>query len=174
MTPRAASPAFGVSDVGDRGIGRSHPLALIGAAGGAAGITALAVRLATPFDHGIWLVAYLLLVGCIAPLLLAAGERRLLAAPIADEGAGTAAALWLCGVLAVPAGVLGDARVLVWAGALALAAALALLARRAYGGAAPPAPGRGRAALLGHGAMIASMAASTAIGVALAWDYPWL
>ncbi len=151
-----------------------QPLALVAAAGGAAGLGAVVARLAADFEHGVWLIAYLLLVGALAPALLAAGERRLLAAPPADRGARRLAGLWLAGVVAVPAGVLGDARLLVCAGAACLIAALALLAARAFAGRAPAAAGRRRLELGAHAALLVAIALSTGIGVALAWGQPWL
>ena len=65
-----------------------HPLAIVAGLGAAAGAGAAATRAVISFEHGIWLVAYLLLVGCLAPALISAGERRLLgASQRADEGA---------------------------------------------------------------------------------------
>jgi hypothetical protein len=149
-----------------------HPLTLVALLGGVAGLMAVVVRLVHSFDHGIWLVAYLLLVGCLAPGLLAAGERRLLATPLRDARA--PAVLWLVGVAAVPAGVLADARILVCAGAVCLIVSLLTLRDRAFGGGATPAPDRSRPALAAHGLLIVAMAVSTGIGVLLAWDQPWM
>jgi hypothetical protein len=162
----AAAPAATSAPAG------AHPLALVAWLGGAAGLTAAAVRVVHSFDHGTWLVAYLLLVGCVAPALLAAGERRLLAAP--SRGAWPAAGLWLAGVATVPTGVLADARILVCAGALCLILSLLALSDRAFAAGAPHATDRRNALLAAHGALIAAMAASTVIGVLLAWDQPWL
>jgi hypothetical protein len=155
-------------------LGPTHPLVLVAGVAGLAGLLVAAARVAEPFDHGIWLVAYLLLVGALAPALLAAGERRLLAYPLTGGGAGTAARLWAAGVAAVPAGVLADARILVCAGALCLIASLFLLAGRAFRGRAAPRRGRVRAELAAHAAVIVLMAVSTGIGVLLAWGRPWL
>jgi hypothetical protein len=154
--------------------GAAHPLAVVACLGGAAGLAAIAIRLAHDFDHGIWLVAYLLLVGCLAPALLAIGERRLLADPLAGDGARSAAALWLAGVVMVPAGVLADARILVCLGAVCLVLALLALLERAFAGGAAPARGRRRAELTAHAVVILAMAVSTGIGVLLAWGRPWL
>ena len=41
----------------------------------AAALVALVVRMAEPFEHGVWLVAYLVLVGFLAQLLLGRGQR---------------------------------------------------------------------------------------------------
>lgn len=151
-----------------------QPLALVAALGAAAGLVAIAARVAAESEHGIWLIAYLLLVGALAPALIARGERRLLAAPLAGRGARLIAGLWLAGVAAVPAGVLGDARILVCVGATCLFVALALLAARAFAGRAAPAPARGRLELGAHAALLIAIAVSTGIGVALAWGQPWL
>jgi len=121
---------------------------------------------AAPFEHGIWLIAYLALVGTIAPYLLARAEARL-GAPI-DRRSETEAIAWLIAVVAVPAGVLLDARLLVVAGSAALLAALASMARRTL---ALAGPARQR---LAYAAMIAFMTASTFVGIGLAWDRPWL
>jgi hypothetical protein len=152
-----------------------HPLAIVASLGGAAGAAAAVTRAAISFEHGIWLVAYLLLVGCLAPALISAGERRLLVAPQrTDQGAATAAALWLAGVAAVPVGVLGQARLFVCAGAICLIGSLTLLSHRAFVS-GPTAPTeRSRLQLAAHALTLVVMAVSTGIGVALAWGYPWL
>jgi hypothetical protein len=43
----------------------------------AAALVAAVVRASEPFDHGIWLVAYLFLVGFLAQLLLGLGQTAL-------------------------------------------------------------------------------------------------
>lgn len=152
-----------------------HPLAIVAGLGAAAGVTAAGARIATDFEHGIWLVAYLLLVGCLAPTLLSVGERWLLSGPQrAHEGASTAAVLWMTGLIAVPVGVLGEVRLFVCAGAICLIASLVLLSRRAFFGDPRGAVERSRPKLAAHALTIMVMAVSTGIGVALAWDYPWL
>lgn len=170
----AGAPAVAAEPARASRPSRPQPLALVAALGAAAGLVAVAARIATSFEHGIWLIAYLLLVGALAPALLARGERRLLAAPLEGAGARLLAGLWLAGVIAVPAGVLGSARLLVCAGAACLLAALAILAARAFGGQAVPAAARGRVDATIHVALLIAIAASTAIGVALAWGEPWL
>ena len=132
------------------------------------------VRSATAFDHGIWLVAYLFLVGCAAPWLLAVGERRVLRGAERGFGVEAVAGLWLWGTIAVPAGVLAEVRILVVAGAVGLVTSLTLLVVRAFAGSADPAPGRSVPGLAAHAALILAMAVSTVIGVLLAWSYPWL
>jgi hypothetical protein len=149
-----------------------HPLRAVAIAGGVATAVAVALRVLAPFDHGSWLIAYLLLVGTVAPLLLARGELRLGAAAAGRAASGEALA-WLAGVVAVPIGVLADSRLLVVGGGAALLGALASVARRSRPGGGVRARGSGRELLL-HGAVVAFMAVSTVIGIALAWDTPWL
>ena len=135
----------------------------------AAGLTAAGLRAAIPFDHGIWLVAYLLLVGFLAPFALGAGQAALLEGRAAKRGTDRQALLWAFGTVAVPAGVLADSRLPVLAGGLALLVALLWMA---------PAPLGGRrlrpALAYAHLGLVAFMAASVVVGVALAWDTPWL
>ncbi len=88
----------------------------------AAAAAALAVRLAEPYEHGAWLVAYLVLVGSLAQFLLGRGQVELLA----TVGGGAPSrptrlrqlVLWNLGVVAVPAGVLADTKLLVVAGSV--------------------------------------------------------
>ena len=118
---------------------RPHPLrrcALFGAV--TAALTVLLLIVA-PFDHDVWLLAYLLLVGFAAPQLLAAGENRLLAAPLDGTGADRLAGAWLAGMILVPAGVLLDIRLPVVIGAVALLIALGSLTQRAFAAGARPA-----------------------------------
>jgi len=154
-------------------IDRAHPLRVCALLGAVATAFAIALGVATPFDHGIWLIAYLLLVGFAAPWLLAAGETRLLDDP-AGNGADLQAGAWLAGMIAVPAGVLLEVRLLVVVGAAALLVALVSLTRRAFATGAHPLPGAAPGARRIHAALIAFMALSTAVGVLLAWDTPWL
>ena len=162
---RRASPAGPVD--------RAHPLRVCALFGALATAFAIALRVATPFDHGIWLIAYLLLVGSAAPWWLAAGEVRLLDDP-ARGGAELQAGAWLAGMIAVPAGVLLEARLLVVIGAAALVVALVSLTRRAFAAGARPLPGATPGSRRIHAALIAFMALSAAVGVLLAWDTPWL
>jgi hypothetical protein len=132
----------------------------------AAALIAAGARAIEPFAHGIWLVAYLFLVGFLAQVLLARGQATVLAAAPSDADdppIGAQAALWNAGVVAVPLGVLVDARVFVVVGSVALLSALAAFGRAASGGAG-----------VGYLALMVFMAASVLIGTALAWDAPWL
>jgi hypothetical protein len=147
-------------------------------------VLAAAVRAIAPFAHGIWLVAYLFLVGFLAQLLLGwcqgnltAGRRtRSDAPPIRAQAAPpirAQAALWNGGVVAVPLGVLLDARLFVVLGSLALLTSLAAFwqAYRSLRSEAGAPPG---ALEVGYVSLIAFMAASVLVGTALAWDTPWV
>jgi hypothetical protein len=159
----------------DRQAGRVHSL-FAGCASLwlAAALIAAVARTIEPFAHGIWLVAYLLLVGVLAQVLLARGQATLLAASDADAPPiGAQVTLWNAGVVAVPLGVLLGARVLVVLGSLALLTSLAAFwqasrPRRSESGAAS------RGARVGYLALMVFMAVSVLIGTALAWDTPWL
>jgi hypothetical protein len=147
------------------------PLASLGAAA-----VALVIRIVAPFEHGVWLVAYLVLVGFLAQLLLGCGQTALLSAgglSIPPRRVRVAQALlWNLGVVAVPVGVLAESRLAVVAGSVSLIAALTSLGMSAR---VPLATALGRRSWLGWGyaGLLAVMAASTAIGTALAWDIPW-
>jgi hypothetical protein len=161
----------------DRQAGRAHSL-FAGCASLwlAAALIAAVARAIEPFAHGIWLVAYLFLVGFLAQVLLARGQAAVLAAAPSnadDPPIGAQAALWNAGVVAVPLGVLVDARVFVVVGSVALLSALA-----AFWQASQPRRSESEAASGGAGvgylALMVFMAASVLIGTALAWDTPWL
>jgi hypothetical protein len=141
----------------------------------AAAFVAAVARAIEPFSHGIWLVAYLLLVGFLAQLLLARGQATVLAAaPLdTDPPIGAQATLWNAGVVSVPLGVLVGARVFVVIGSVALLTALAAFwrasrPRRSESGAVSGGAG------VGYRALMVFMAGSVLIGTALAWDTPWL
>jgi hypothetical protein len=82
---------------------------------------AAVLRAATSFDHGIWLVAHLFLVGFLAQVLLAVGQDSL-----CGHSGGrprrrlvrVEAVLWNLGVVSVPLGVLANARIAVVIGSL--------------------------------------------------------
>src|SRR5213078_2655396 len=96
----------------------------------AAALIAAVARAIAPFANGIWLVAYLFLVGFVAQVLLARGQATVLAAAPSDADAppiGAQATLWNAGVVAVPLGVLVGARIFVVLGSVALLTALAAL-----------------------------------------------
>ena len=141
----------------------------------AAALVAAAARAIEPFDHGIWLVAYLSLVGFLAQLLLGRGQAT---APVAGpSGASTPpiraqVAFWNAGVVAVPLGVMVGARLPVVLGSIALLTALA-----AFWQASRPRRSQSRTASGSRGiaytALIVTMAASVLVGTVLAWDIPW-
>jgi hypothetical protein len=136
---------------------------------------ALTIRISEPFDHGTWLVAYLVLVGFLAQLLLGLGQAALLAAgglPAPARGVRLAqAALWNLGVIAVPLGVLADSRLAVVAGSVSLLASLVSFWKTVR----PTLPGSARPARLGwpYALLLLAMTASTLTGTALVWDIPW-
>ena len=79
-----------------------------------------AVNSAAPFAHGSWLAAYLVLVAGVSQVLLGVGRRALLVREPPRRLIRAQVLLWNAGSVAVPAGVLGDATLLVTAGSLAL------------------------------------------------------
>jgi hypothetical protein len=140
----------------------------------AAATVAGAVRAAAPFDHGIWLVAYLFLVGFLAQTLLAAGQDSLYRRAGRSPSARLVrmeAVFWNLGVVAVPLGVLVDARIAVVIGSCALLPALGLFARSLGISAnfhrSIPIP-------MAYMALVLAMATSVVIGTALAWAIPWI
>jgi hypothetical protein len=176
VAPQSAGPEACGRDE-DRLMGRVHSL-FAGCASLwlAAALIAAVARAIEPFAHGIWLVAYLFLVGFLAQVLLARGPAAVLAAAPSDADAppiGAQTTLWNAGVVAVPLGVLVGARVFVVLGSVALLTALAAFwqasrPRRSESGAASGGAG------IGYLALMVFMAASVLIGTALAWDTPWL
>ena len=150
----------------------AHPiLAVLSLVGAGAAAMASATD---PFDHGVWLVAYLFLVGFLAQLLLGRGQAALLVGARAlDQGVVLRVLLWNAGVILVPLGVLIEARLFVVIGGAALLVALAMFWRSAWP--IPPSPdGRADRLRLSQLALIVFMAASVFVGTALAWDTPWL
>jgi hypothetical protein len=135
-----------------------------------AGVGLAIAQLVVPIDHGVWLVAYLLLVGFLAPTLLQRAEAGSFDQG-ADPGPGADARplLWAVGTVAVPAGVLADMRILVVVGSAALLWALASMAVSAVG---RPSEGS-RLLRWAYPALIAFMVVSVAVGTALAWDVSW-
>ena len=152
---------------GAAGAGYLPSLALPALAGGA---IAAAVQLSNPFDHGVWLVAYLLLVGSVAPLLLGLGSAAVLEHAPDARRAGAEAALWAAGTILVPLGVLGASRLAVLAGSVGLMLSLSsmVVALRDDAG------GERRVLLAAYVGLLLFMACSVCVGLALAWDLPWI
>ena len=136
-----------------------------------AGGAVAAVNSAAPFGHGSWLAAYLVLVGGVSQGVLGAGRLALQAPALTRPRPPAQLALWNIGSLAVPAGVLWDAPMLVTAGSVALLCALALFAAEARGRRREV---RGRVVI--YLAIVAGLAVSVVIGSALADAAPgaWL
>jgi hypothetical protein len=86
---------------------------------------------------------------------------------------GAQAALWDAGVVAVPVGVLADARLFVVVGSIALLASLVAFGQTYRLLAADPDAALGRLEVR-YLALIAFMASSVLAGTVLAWDIPWL
>jgi hypothetical protein len=176
---RRMGTADGVCDRGDRQVTmrQARPdLTAAALASLAAAAVALVLRVADPFAHGTWLIAYLVLVGFLAQLLLGLGQAALLSAgdttPPTRRVRLAQALLWNVGVVAVPLGVLAETRLAVVAGSISLISALILLTKTARPALATAFAGR-RWIGCGYASLLVAMAASTLIGTALAWDIPW-
>lgn len=139
----------------------------IGAALIVAGGLVAAVDSASPFAHGSWLAAYLVLVGGVAQLALGLGPL-LLPAPTFSRRLGRAQlALWNGGTAIVAIGVFTGASAIVVVGSVLVLGALGCFAR----GAGPARePGRGR--VIAYRLAILVLAVSVVIGIALAGGSP--
>lgn len=140
-------------------------------------VIAAIARAIEPFDHGIWLVSYLVLVGCLGLFLLGRGQMALLhrfshSFP-SSRARRAQLLLWGIGVIAVPFGVFAETRLAVVVGSLSLLAALA-----SFWDTVRPALAQRRKSrdwlARGYLALIVFMAASVVVGTALAWDVGWL
>jgi hypothetical protein len=149
---------------------KERPFDACAAASLLAAVLTAGAALIAPFDHAAWLVAYLVLVGFAAQMLLGRGQAALVGDPHLVVEAQLV--LWNLGVLTVPAGVFLNARLLVVLGGLALLAGLVSFGRRTspVRRARIGPPGLPIAYLF----LIALMAGSTFVGVALAWHRPWI
>jgi hypothetical protein len=141
----------------------------------AADITAW-LRATAPFEHGWWLVAYLTLVGSVAPLLLSRGRSRLLSQlRCAQPGRAwlcREVVLWNVGAVLVPVGVLTDGTAAVRAGSVLLLVALAMYAAGLLRS-ARSARSRRSAWERVYYALVAFLVGSVAIGTGLADALPW-
>jgi hypothetical protein len=150
------------------------PLAAFGAAASlVAAAVAAALRVAEPYEHGIWLVAYLVLVGVAAQLLLARGQSAVATRTPSRGLVRLQSGLWNLGVLAVPLGVLTDSRLAIVLGALCLLLALGSYGRTLYAARTHWRAGS-RAMQAAYVGLLAGMTASVFVGVALGWERPWL
>lgn len=128
-----------------------------------AGGLVAAVNSATPFAHGSWLAAYLVLVGGVAQLALAGGPL-LFPEPASSQALARAQlGLWNAGTAIVAVGVLTDANAVVTLGSVVVLAALACFARGAG-----PARGPGAGRVIAYRLVIALLAVSVVVGIALA------
>jgi hypothetical protein len=132
-----------------------------------AGGLVAAVNSATPFAHGSWLAAYLVLVGGVAQLALSAGPL-LFPEPASSRALARAQlALWNAGTAIVAVGVFTAASAVVVAGSVLVLAALACFARGAG-----PAREPGRRRVLAYRLVIAVLGVSVVVGIALAGGSP--
>ncbi|MGI8844711.1 MAG: hypothetical protein ACR2HC_00790 [Thermoleophilaceae bacterium] len=141
---------------------------------GAAAVIGAVLRFSSHYAHGWWLVAYLLLVGAVAQLLLAPGGTwvalRFGAVPPAQRR-WWALGLWNLGTVLVPIGVFVNRASPVLLGSALLLASLGLYASGVYR-AASAAPRRSRAWAFAYFAVVAGLAGSVLVGAALAGALP--
>lgn len=159
-----------------------------------AALTVAVVRTFTYFDNGIWLVAYLLLVGFLAQYLLGEVQSEVTGGP--DGGGPTEgergsmvppeivrleSLLWNAGSVLVPLSVMAGGKAGVIVGSIGLALALVLFGRVAFPGTTtiPGTAGHGSGRNGGNGMLlvyrllILFMAVSVITGIVLAWGRPW-
>ncbi len=127
------------------------------------------VRAAVEFDKGIWLVAFLFLVGFVAQVLAAVGQSAIRPGRTPASSVVAEALLWNAGSLLVPLGTLTGGKAGVILGSVALIAALVLFGRSVTGPGTRP--GTLRALYL---LFVIFMAVSVATGIGLSWSQPWL
>ena len=90
------------------------------------GIVAAAIAAPTPTRHGVWAVAYLILVVGVCQIALGAGQALLAAAPPPPRAVGATAVVFNLANLGVLAGVLTDRVAVLNAGSVLLLVALVL------------------------------------------------
>lgn len=137
----------------------------------ATGVAAVA-RLVYTYEHGIWLVAYLFLVGSLSQYLLARGQSAL--SPETPARVVRSETLfWSAGVVTVPLGVLGGMKILIVIGSLVLLAALVLFWSATRPG-MEVALAAGRIGLVrGYRALLILVGISVFVGIGLGWRAPW-
>jgi hypothetical protein len=130
-----------------------------------------AVDSATPFGHGAWLAAYLVLVGGVSQVTLGPGRLALGLPRQPPRVTRAQLVLWNAGGVLVPAGVLASMPGIVTAGSVALLAALALFATGIRS-----VPRGHRTRTVGYAILVAGLAVSVVVGSALADAAPasWL
>ena len=140
----------------------SVPLLVGGAVSIVAGGLAAAVTGPTEWDHGSWVAAFLVLVGGVAQIGIAAGQSELTPSPPTPRFAALECALWNVAGLTVIAGTLLASPLTVTIGSVVLVAALVL--------ATVAVRGAGRSwLLLPYRALLVLLLVSTPIGIALSW-----
>lgn len=143
---------------------------------GCAAAIGAAVRLSNQYAHGWWLVAYLLLVGAVAQLLVAPGgtwvARRLGAPTPLERHRWWGLGLWNLGTVLVPIGVFTDRASPVLAGSALLLASLALYLT-GMRGAAHASPERSHGWERGYYAVLVGLAGSVFVGAVLAGALPF-
>jgi len=127
-----------------------------------AGGLVAAVNSATPFAHGSWLAAYLVLVGGASQVALGVGPLALPVAPPSQRLVRYQLVLWNAGALTVAAGVLAGRLLVVAAGSAALLGALACF----VSGARPIGAGRPRL-VLAYRVLVGALGASVFVGCGL-------
>lgn len=127
-----------------------------------AGGLAAAVNSASPFAHGSWLAAYLVLVGGASQVALGLAPLALPVAPPSQRLVRSQLVLWNAGALIVPAGVLVGSLAVVAVGSAALLAALACFVAGAQPTGADR-PGR----VLAYRALVAVLGTSVLVGCGL-------
>jgi len=143
------------------------PFAVAGAVCIVGGGLVAAMTALDPSEHGSWAAAYLVLVGGVAQIGLAAGQAvfspsvsaRLVAAQLIG---------WNVGNVAVLGGTLLGLTALTDAGGGLLVATLALFAHAVHAGTAPRETGRRRWPLRGYRLLVLIVLVSTPIGLVFA------
>lgn len=126
------------------------------------------VRAAVEFEKGIWLIAFLLLVGFVAQIVAAVGQSAIRTGRTPSSSVVAESLLWNAGSVLVPIGALTGGKAGVILGSLALIAALVLFGRSVSG----PEVRRGTLRAL-YLLFVVFMAASVATGIGLSWSQPW-